>query len=189
MSWDCGFHPFYMPHFCGVTKPHSCGLLIVRGQLNVLRHYVKAALIAVVAGTMYFALAYFTVGSFFGWAPGFEWSQETFGPLAGTRVWSHSVHAAAVLVAAMPSALVLGILGGPHALRLAALTGVLVAAALFVPSLLHPEVRLYLDAADYVIAGIDSLKMVLILMLLTWLVGKLPSDNVFEPSDYSGRGR
>jgi hypothetical protein len=41
---------------------------------------------------------------------------------------------------------------------------------------LHPEVQRYLDTAFYVMAGIDSLKMVLILMLLTWLVGKLPSN-------------
>src|SRR5262245_25926239 len=130
-------------------------------------------MLAVVAGAMYLAIAYVTVGSFFGRAPGFEWSTETFGPLAGTRIWSHSVHAAAVLVAAIPSALMLGILGRPHALRLAALTGFLVAAAAFVPSFLYLEVRPHLDTAFYVSAGIDSLKMVLILVLLTWLVGKL----------------
>ena len=94
------------------------------------------------------------------------------------------VHAAAVLVAAIPSALLLGIFGRPHALRLAALTGVLVAAASFIPSFLHPAVRRHLNTAFYVMAGIDSLKMVLILVLLTWLVGKLPSNNAFELSEF-----
>lgn len=153
------------------------------------RRYLKQALIAVARGTIYYLLAYFTVGSFFGAAPGFEWLTEAFGALAGTRIWSHSVHAVAVLVAAIPSAFLLGIVGRPHALRLAALTGLLVAAAAFVPSFLHPDVRPYLDTVFYVTAGIDSLKMVLILMLLTWLVGKLPSNNAFEPSGWPLRRR
>ena len=147
----------------------------------MLRHNVRKALITIVAGAMYFAISYFTVGSFFGWAPGFEWSRETFGPLAGSRIWSHSVHAAAVTVAAIPSALVLAILGRPHALRLAGLTSALVAAACFVPSFLHPDVQPYLDMASYVSAGIDVLKMVLILMLLTWLVGKSPFTRSSRP--------
>jgi len=148
----------------------------------VARH-VKTALIAAVASAMYFALAYIAVGSFFGRAPGLEWSTETFGLLAGSRIWSHSVHSAALLVAAVPSALVLGTFGRPHALRLAALTGLLVAVAFCIPSFLHPEVQPYLDTGFYVTAGIDGLKMVLTLMLLTWLVGKLPSSNVSEPPE------
>lgn len=147
----------------------------------MLRRDVKMVLIAVVAAAVYFALAYFTVDDFFGRAPGFEWSRETFGPVAGTRIWSHSIHAAAVLVAAIPSALLLGFLGRPHALRLAALAGLLAASAAFVPSFLHPVVRPALDTASYVIVGIDTAKMVFGLMFLTWLVAKLPSNNAFEP--------
>jgi hypothetical protein len=147
---------------------------------------VKTALIVAVASAMYFALAYIIVGSFFGQAPGLEWSTETFGLLAGSRIWSHSVHSAALLVAAVPSALVLGIFGRPHALRLAALAGLLVAAAFCIPSFLHPEVQPFLDTDFYVTAGIDGLKMLLILILLTWLVGKLPSSNAHTAAQ---RGR
>jgi hypothetical protein len=143
----------------------------------VARDYGRQALIAAVAGVIYFVLAYFAVGYFFGAAPGFEWSMEAFGRLVGARVWSHSVHAVALLVAAIPSALILGVLGRPNALSLAAATGVLVAAASFAPSFLHPGVRPHLDAVAYVTAGVDSLKTVLILILLTWMVGKLTSNN------------
>jgi hypothetical protein len=48
---------------------------------------------------------------------------------------------------------------------------------------LHPEVHPYLDTGFYVTAGIDGLKMLLILMLLTWLAGKLSSSNPSEPPD------
>ncbi|MEX1994465.1 MAG: hypothetical protein WD929_07365, partial [Steroidobacteraceae bacterium] len=147
---------------------------------------MKQALIVLAAGAIYFALAYFLVGYAFGAAPGFAWAKESFGPLAGTRIWSHSVHAVVLLIAAIPSALVLGLLGRPDALRLAVVTGVLVAVASSLPSFLHPAVQPYLDTDFYVTTGIDGLKMVLVLVLLTWLFGKLPSNYAMQRSSRVG---
>jgi hypothetical protein len=54
------------------------------------------------------------------------------------------------------------------------MAGVLTSAAAFVPSIVHPGVLPSLDASDHVFIGIDSVKMVLILILVTWLIAKLP---------------
>ena len=93
--------------------------------------YLRLALLLGAATAIYFGLAYVAVGYAFGVAPGFDWAMESFGRLAGSRIWPHSVHAVALSAAAIPSALMLWIRGRPHAVKLAALTGVLTAVVCF----------------------------------------------------------
>ncbi len=146
------------------------------------RNDVKLVLVVVIAGAIYFGLLYLSVNYAFGAAPGLVWVKESFGRLWGSRIWSHSVHAIGVLAAAIPSALVLYVFGRPHALKLAAVTGIVTAIAVFLPSFLHPAVRPYLDSGFYLVVGIDSVKMVLILVLVTWLLNKLPSNHAMQRS-------
>jgi hypothetical protein len=148
----------------------------------MLGSYVKFALAVGAVTAIYFALATFAVDYAFGVAPGFHWAMESFGRLAGSRIWAHSVHAVAVLAAAIPSALLLWIGGRPHAVKLAALAGVLTAVVCFLPSYIHPDVRPYIDTEFHVTVVIDSLKMVLILVLLTWLFSRLPSNYAMQRS-------
>lgn len=147
---------------------------------------LKVALIVIVATALYLILAISTVNYAFGVMPALDSAEATFGRLAGTRIWSHSPHAAGVLVAAIPSALLLSIADRSHALRLAATTGVLTSVAALVPSFLHPDVRPFLDTHFYVTAAIDSQKLVLILMLPTWLFSKLLSYYAMQRSAHVG---
>jgi len=78
----------------------------------------KAKYIVVVlsAAAAYFVLVYYVNGWIWGVAPGREAFQTSLGRLAGTRVWAHSVHGVALLLAAIPSAFLLSRFARPHAL-------------------------------------------------------------------------
>jgi len=148
----------------------------------MLRDYAKIISVVVLAGSIYLALATYLVGYGFGIAPGFEWMMATFGRLAGSPIWAHLVHALALFMSAIPSAGILYIAFRPRAVLFAAVTGALAAVAAFAPTFLHADVVAHLNAVSLVHIGVDSLKMVLILMLLTWLLTKLPSNNAMRRS-------
>src|SRR5688572_4316669 len=113
-----------------------------------MRH-TKVTLTIVLASAIYLLLAISAVNYVFGALPRFDWAQDALGRLAGVRLWSHAAHAAGLLIAAIPPALLLGIVGRSHAVRWAGITGVLTSAAALVPSFLHAGVRPYLDASFY----------------------------------------
>jgi hypothetical protein len=148
----------------------------------MLRDYAKFISVVSLAGFIYLELAIYLVEYGFGIAPGYEWMQTTFGRLAGSRIWAHLVHAFALLVAAIPSAGILLIAFRPRAIASAAVTGALTAVAAFLPSLLHANSVSYLNNTSLVHIGVDSLKMMLILMLLTWLLTRLLSNNATQRS-------
>lgn len=140
----------------------------------------KAVLIVILASVVYLAVALVTIDLAFGAMPSLEWTQNTFGKLAGTRIWSQSAHASGVLLAAIPTAALLRMANRTRAVRLAAWTGVLTSTAALVPSFLHPGVRPYIDTSFYVIAGIDSLKIILILLLVTWILTRAPIGGAMQ---------
>jgi len=148
----------------------------------MLRHYVKIVLVVGLAAFLYLAFASFLVGYSFAVAPGLEFLEVTFGRLWGSRLWAHSVHALAMLVSGIPSAAILSIAMRPHTVAFAALTGFIAAVVALTDPLLRTGALALLDSADYVHMGIDSLKGILILMLLTWLLTKLPSNYAMQRS-------
>jgi hypothetical protein len=154
----------------------------------MLRQLAKIAPVVLLAAAIYLFLAIQLVNYGFGNAPGFEFMKANFGPLAGGRVWTHLVYASALAVAALPSAIILALALRPRAVTFAAVSGVIAAIAGIVPTFLHPNVLALLDAPDFVRMGTDSLIMTLILVLLTWLLAKLPSNSPFGGIDIS-RGK
>ena len=148
----------------------------------MLGHYAKIVLTVGIASFLYLALATFLVGYSFGIVPGLEVMEAIFGRPAGSRLWAHSVHALALVVSGIPSAAILGLALRSHPVAYAALTGVIAAVAALADTLLRADVLAYLDSTDYLSMGIDGTKTVMILVLLTWLLGKLPSNNAMQRS-------
>jgi len=150
--------------------------------------FAKARYFAVVllAAALYFVLVYYLNGWIWGVAPGLDAFKSSLGRLAGTRVWAHSVHALALLFAAIPSALLLARFGRPHALLAAAMTGLITVVASLSPTFLNSFLRNLLDATSYAHMAVDSVKFVAILVLLTWLAGKLPSNYAMQRSSRVG---
>jgi hypothetical protein len=148
----------------------------------VLSAKVRYLVVVLLAAAMYFALAYYVNGWIWGIAPGLDSFKTSLGRLAGTRVWAHSVHAVALLLAAIPSALFLARFARPHALLGAAITGLVTVVVSLAPIFLNGFVRNLLDATSLVHMGVDSVKFVAILVLLTWLAGKLPSNYAMQRS-------
>lgn len=140
---------------------------------NRLPVEVKYLSVVILAAAAYFALTYYTNGFVWGKIPGLPWMQESFGRLAGTRIWMHSVHALALLVAAIPSAILVSITCRPRSMVVAAIAGALTFGAGFAPTILNDTVRALLDNSTLVHMTIDGIKFVLILMALTWLADKL----------------
>ena len=138
--------------------------------------------VVLLAAAVYFVLVYYTNGWIWGVAPGREAFQTSLGRHAGARVWAHSVHAVALLLAAVPSALLLSWFCRPHAVLSAAIAGALTVVASFAPTFLEPSVRSILDTTILTHMTIDSIKFVAILVLLTWLANKLPSNNAMQRS-------
>lgn len=152
------------------------------------RHLGKLMLVVVLAAAIYFVVAVYLVNYSFGVAPGLELLQGTFGPLGGTRIWAHLVHALGLVVAALPAALLLHFALGHDAVRSSLVAGSAAAIGAIVPTFLNAEMRGRLDSTDFMTMGIDSLTMVAILMLLTWLLSK-PRYYALERSvtDFSER--
>ena len=146
------------------------------------RYLTKFIVAVTLAGAIYFLAAVYLVNYTFGVAPGLGWLQGTFGQLAGTRIWAYSVHALGLVVAALPAALLLHLVLGLSAVRSAFWAGSAAAIGALVPTFLNPEIRERLAGADFMIMGVDSLTMVAILVLLTWLLSKLPSNYALERS-------
>ena len=142
----------------------------------------KASYSAVVllAAVIYYVLVYYTNGWIWGVAPGYEAFQASLGRLAGTRVWMHSVHAVALLLAAVPSALLLSRFCRPHAVLCAAIVGAITVIVAFAPTLLGSGSQL--GATHLAHMGVDSAKFVLIPVLQTWLANKLPSNHAMQRS-------
>jgi hypothetical protein len=142
----------------------------------------KARYLAVVllAAAVYFILVYCLNGWIWGVAPGREALQSSLGRLAGARVWAHFVHAVALLLAAVPSALLLSWFCRPYAVHSATIAGAITVVASFAPTFLEPSVRSILDTTILTHMTIDSIKFVVILALLTWLANKLPSKNATQ---------
>ena len=140
----------------------------------------KYALVVLVAAAAYYVLTFFMIMQVFGNVPGLEWMQDTFGRLAGARIWAHSVHALALLVAGIPSALLSSLTCRPRAVVVAAIAGTLTAAAGLSPNFLFHSGTLYGFPIFHII--IDSMMFVVILMLLTWIATKLPSNNAMQRS-------
>lgn len=138
--------------------------------------------VVLLAAAMYFALVYYFNGWIWGVAPGLDSFKSSFGRLAGSRMWAHSVHAVALLLSAIPSALLLARFGRPHALLCAAIAGLLTVVVSLAPTFMNSFVRNLLDATSYAHMAVDSVKFVAILMLLTWLAGKLPSNYAMQRS-------
>ena len=152
----------------------------------MLRRYIKVVLVVGLAAFLYLTLAVFLVGYGFGVAPGLAFLETTFGSVGGSRVWAHTVHALALVVSGVPSAAILSLALRPRAVTYAALTGVITAAVALSDTLLRPNLLAHLEPLDYLHMGIDSLKGVVILMLLTWLVTKLPSNYAMQRSSRVG---
>jgi hypothetical protein len=146
---------------------------------------VKSLFIILVAAISYYTLAFLASGQLFGTVPGLDWMQSSFGRMAGARIWAHSVHALALLIAGIPSALLLSFTRRDQANLFAAITGVLTAVASLNPNILFYRGHLYPDVQIAHIT-IDSIKFVLILLLLTWLAGKLPSNYAMQRSSHVG---
>src|SRR5687767_13989660 len=126
----------------------------------------KYVLVAVLAAAAYYVLTFYMLMQVFGNIPGLEWMQQSFGRLAGARIWAHLVHALALLLAGVPSALLLAMTCRPRAVVVAAIAGTLTAVAGLNPSLLFYRGHLYELQVTHM--AIDSVKFVVILMLLTW---------------------
>ena len=147
---------------------------------------VKYALVTLVATGLYFSLTYFLQSPAFGYLPRFTWIQENFGRLAEARIWAHSAHGLALLIAAIPSAIVIALGGRPRALGIAAAAGVLTAVVAFAPTFLTESVRPYLDTTMIGHMAVDGFKFVFILMFVTWLIAKLPSNYAMQRSSRVG---
>lgn len=133
----------------------------------------KYPLVALLAAAVYYALTFFMLMQVFGSIPGLATMQHLFGSLAGARIWAHSLHAFALLVSGIPSALLVAYTCRPRAVSVSAVAGLMTAIAGLNPALLN---YLAFTSAPFVHAAIDGVKFVAILMLLTWLAGKLPSN-------------
>ena len=152
-------------------------------MLSAKARYLVVVLLAAAA---YFTLAYYFNGWIWGVAPGLESFKTSLGRLAGTRVWAHSVHAVALFLSAIPSALMLAKYARPHALLSAAMAGLVTVAASFAPTFLNSFVRNLLDATSFAHMAVDGVKFVAILMLLTWLAGRPPSNYAMQRSSRVG---
>jgi hypothetical protein len=152
----------------------------------MLRHYIKVVLVVGTAAILYLALATYLVGVGFGIAPGLEFLEATLGRVGGSRVWAHTVHALALFISGVPSAVILSFAMHPRAVTFAAVTGVITAIVAVANTILRPDLLALLEPWDYFSVGIDSLKAVLILMLLTWLLSKLPSNYAMQRSSRTG---
>jgi hypothetical protein len=152
----------------------------------VLSAKARYLVVVLLAAAMYFALIYYFNGWIWGVAPGLDSFKTSLGRLAGTRVWAHSVHAVALLLAAIPSALLLAKFSRPHALLGAAIAGLVTVVVSLAPTFLNSFVRSLLDATSFAHMAVDSVKFVAILTLLTWLAGKLPSNHAMQRSSRVG---
>ena len=140
--------------------------------------------IVLLAAAIYYVLVYYANGWIWGVAPGYEAFQTSLGRLAGARVWMHSVHAVALLLAAVPSALLLSWFGRPHAVLCAAIVGIITMLAAFAPTLVNSGSHLSPTSLAHM--GVDSVKFVVIPVLLTWIANKLPSNNAMQRSSRVG---
>jgi hypothetical protein len=86
----------------------------------------------------------------------------------------HSVHAVALLLAALPVALIISWLCRPHALLCAAVAGAIAVIAGFAPILVNSASQL--SATTLIHMGVDSFKIIGTPVLLTWLANKLPPN-------------
>ena len=146
----------------------------------------KHAVITLVAAVLYFVLTYYLQGPAFVHVPRFTWIQENFGNLAEARIWAHSAHGLALLLAAIPGAIVISVADVPQPVRAAAVAGALTALAGFAPTLLTESVRPYLDATTLGHMAVDAIKFVLLMMFVTWIFTKLPSNHAMRRSSHVG---
>jgi hypothetical protein len=91
------------------------------------------------------------------------------------------MHALALLIAGIPSALLLSFTRRDQPNLFAVIAGALTAVASLNPNILFYRGNLYPDVQIAHIT-IDSVKFVLILLLLTWLAGRLPSNYAMQRS-------
>jgi hypothetical protein len=146
----------------------------------VLGTKVKFASFVLMAAVIYYALTSYLLIETFGNMPGMTWFQESLGRLAGARIWAHLVHALALFLAAIPCALLLSIACRPKAVLAAAIAGALTACLGLSESFLFLRGNLYIPSVVHIV--IDSIKFVLILMLVTWSATKLPSNYAMQRS-------
>jgi hypothetical protein len=142
----------------------------------MMRGYVRIAFVVSLTTFIYLALASFLVGYSFAIAPGLELMQDIFGRLGGARIWAHSVQALALAVSAIPSAAILSLAMRPRAVAFAAVTGLTAAVVALADTLFRADILPLLDITDFVHMGLDFIKTVVILMLLTWLLTKVSSN-------------
>jgi hypothetical protein len=147
---------------------------------------VRYAFVTLVAAGFYFSLTYLLQSPAFVHLPRFTWIQENFGRLTEARIWAHSAHGLTLLVAAIPSALVIALFGRPRPIGIAAAAGCLTAVAAFAPTFLTASVRPYWDATMIGHMVVDGIKFISILMLVTWLISKLPSNYAMQRSSRVG---
>ena len=150
----------------------------------MLRVGVRYAAVTLLAAGLYFVLAPNLMGLSFVHLPRFTWVQETFGSSAGFYLWAHAAHGIALLVAALPSAVISSLAGRPRVIFIAAVAGCLTAwfglAAPLLDNLPHVQ------ATSIVSMVIDGIKFVLLLVLVTWLVTKLPPNYTMQRSSRVG---
>jgi hypothetical protein len=89
----------------------------------MLRVGVRYVAVTLVAAGLYFLLAPNLMGVTFVHLPRFTWVQETFGKAASFYLWAHTAQGLALLVAAIPSAVIISLAGRPRPIAIAAAAG------------------------------------------------------------------
>ena len=142
--------------------------------------------VAVVVGAtaLYWGLLYYVVGYSFAAVPGPRILEPLLGSYRSAALtWVQLVHTLAVLVAAIPVALLLRLVVG-RTFWISFVPGLLCAAFDPLFSLLEASPGVHLSTTATVFLVLDVLKIVLAVPLVLWVVNTLPSSNRLQrPGD------
>ena len=140
--------------------------------------------IAVVVGAtaLYWGLLYYVVGYSFAAVPGPRILEPLLGSYRSAALtWVQLVHTLAVLVAAIPVALLLRLVAG-RAFWISFVPGLLCAAFDPLFSVLDASPRAHLSTTAMAFLLIDVLKIALAVPLVLWVLNTLPSNNRLQRS-------
>ena len=137
--------------------------------------------VVVVSTALYLGLLYYVVGYAFPAVPGPKVLEPLFGSYrTAALTWVQLVHTLAVLVAAIPVAVLIRYAAGRDAFGVALLVGVLCAGVDPVLSMLSGSAHGHRSTIALVFSLVDGLKIALAVAGVLWLLNRLPSNNALE---------
>ena len=143
---------------------------------------IRRTVVVVSATVLYYGLLYYVVGYSFTAVPGPRILEPLLGSYRSAALtWVQLVHTLAVLVAAIPVALLLRLVLG-HVLWLSFVPGLLCAAFDRLYSILYASAQVHLSTTAIAFLIVDVLKIVLAVPLILWLLNMLPSNNRLQRS-------